>query len=69
MSKKVFLDTCIWMELCVLSNPQNSHEIAQSAKATQLLSNIIAQKNRNNLFRLSNYWIGASDYENQNERM
>ena len=44
MSKKVFLDTCIWMELCVLSNPQNSQEIAQSAKATQLLSNIIAQK-------------------------
>lgn len=42
MSKKVFLDTCIWMELCVLSNPQNSNEISQSSKATQLLGNLIA---------------------------
>lgn len=40
MSKKVFLDTCIWMELCVLSNPQTVHEIHQSQKASQLLSNL-----------------------------
>lgn len=40
MSKKAFLDTCVWMELCVLSNPQTSHEILQSQKASQLLSNL-----------------------------
>ena len=40
MSKK----TCIWMELCVLSNPQNSHEISQSSKATQLLSDLMTNR-------------------------
>lgn len=44
MSKKVFLDTCIWMELCVLSNPQDSHDVRQSSKATQLLSDLLANK-------------------------
>ena len=43
MSKKAFLHTCIWMELCVLSNPQNPHEISQNRKATELLSDLMTK--------------------------
>ena len=44
MKNKAFLDTCIWMELCVLSNPQDSHEILQNRAATELLGKLLAEK-------------------------
>lgn len=44
MKNKVFLDTCIWMELCVLSNPQNSNEISQNRAATNLLRKLLKEK-------------------------
>lgn len=46
MKNKVFLDTCIWMELCVLSNPQDSHEILQNRAATELLGKLLAEKTK-----------------------
>lgn len=40
MSSKVFLDTCIWVELCLVSTSSNSVAIQQQTKATNLLDSL-----------------------------
>lgn len=52
MCKKVFLDTCIWMELCVLSNPQDFHDVIQNRKASQLLSDLLLDKDKTEIISL-----------------
>lgn len=40
----VFFDTCIWIELCCTTVPQNASQKVQAQKASQLLTDVL-QKN------------------------
>lgn len=37
----VFLDTCIWIELCLVRTPQKQHEIRQANIASTLLQKLM----------------------------
>lgn len=42
----VFLDTCVWIELCGVKTPQNEHEIRQAKVAGQLLSRLLSTEEK-----------------------
>lgn len=40
----VFLDTCIWIELCGVKTPEKEHEIRQAVVAGNLIKDIVENK-------------------------
>lgn len=42
----VFLDTCIWIELCGVKSPREKHEIKQAEMASSLLKKLMDKKEK-----------------------